>query len=130
MKRQRPRIGDFFVVAVGGDCIAVGQVLEPIPDALNSIGVALWKPRLTCEYERPSLTERPLAVLLVTPDLLKRGTWEIKDSASPAIRKNMRPYEQYRSSGWVGARIIGVKSDPCCRFVDGMRMTRPMPCAS
>ena len=107
MKRQRPRTGDIFVIEVSEEYSSFGQVLEVIPEALNSVGIALWSPELKNEHLRPRADEEPLAVLLVTPDLLKRGAWQIRTNEDPLVPVEGRPYEVFRSSAWVGARIIG-----------------------
>lgn len=53
------------------------------------------------------LTLSPVAVLLVTPDLLKRGVWPINGNVAPVVPVRLRPYELFRSKDWVGAKIIG-----------------------
>lgn len=47
----------------------------------------------------------PIAVLLVTPDLLNKRIWPIPSHGEPKVLPQDRPYE--RKAKWVGAKIIG-----------------------
>jgi len=105
MPRQKIKEGDIFEISLENGEKAFGQVLSIEPKALNSLGLALWEPSTLCYTE--TLAKSPVAVLLVTPDLLKRGSWPIIGNTSPVVISYQRPYEQLRSTGWVGARIIG-----------------------
>jgi hypothetical protein len=107
VKRQRPRPGDVFLVRVGSEHVAIGQVLELIPRALNSIGIAVWEPLEVRDHQRSIASEPPLAVLLSTPELLKRGVWVIEENIDPVIPIERRPYERFRSADWIGADIHG-----------------------
>jgi hypothetical protein len=107
VKRQRLRAGDLFVIDVGDQHLSSGQVLELVPEALNSVGVVLWKPQPRSDHVRPCAGERPFAVLLTTPDLLTNGSWPIHGTAAPLVPCEQRPYEVFRSCGWVGAKVTG-----------------------
>ncbi len=107
MPRQRPKAGDVFEIALGSGWSAIGQVLEVIPQALNSVGVALWVPqRMELPLDSPPPAP-PLSILLVTPELLKNGTWRITKSANISIPAHACPYENFRAARWVGAEITG-----------------------
>lgn len=107
MKRQDPQAGDLFIIEIGAQYQALGQVLELVPMALNSVGVAVWLPRSKGATETVDAGETPLAVLLTTPDSLRQGIWQIRRRMKPMVPVNMRPYETFRSSKWVGAKIVG-----------------------
>ena len=66
--RSPYRVGDYFTVPLVPQGIeAFGQVLSVERQALNSVGCAFWS---THFVEGAPVAEPPVAVLLVTPDLL------------------------------------------------------------
>lgn len=105
MPRQKIKEGDIFEISLENEERAFGQLLSVEPKALNSVGVALWEPSTSCHID--VLKSPPIAVLLVTPDLLKKGSWPIIGNSSPVVPLQLRPYEQFRSKAWVGVKIIG-----------------------
>lgn len=107
MPRQQLNAGDLFEISVGAEWVATGQVLEAIPQALNSVGVALWKPRRVDFKAGLAPSDAPFSILLVTPELLKKGEWHIVKSAMISIPTYARPYEVFRAAHWVGAKIVG-----------------------
>ncbi|MDV7212719.1 hypothetical protein [Azotobacter beijerinckii] len=72
MPRQKIKEGDIFEISLENGEKAFGQVLSVEPEALNSVGLALWEPNTISHVE--TLARSPVAVLLATPDLLKRGS--------------------------------------------------------
>jgi len=107
LPRQRLNAGDLFEISVGTEWVATGQLLEAIPQALNSVGVALWKPRRADFKAGSAPSDAPFSILLVTPELLKKGEWRIFKSAMISIPIHARPYEAFRAVHWVGAKIVG-----------------------
>jgi hypothetical protein len=107
LSRQRLNAGDLFEISVGTEWTAIGQVLEVVPQALNSVGVALWAPRRIDFKAESAPSDAPFAILLVTPELLKKGKWRILKSAMISIPTHARPYEAFRAARWVGAKIVG-----------------------
>lgn len=108
-KRQRPKEGDVFAVRLDDGSYALGQMLGHEPQALNSFGCAFYDLRSTgVPVLPPALPQDKLiAVLLITPDLLKRGHWPIVGQQPITTPLSVRPYEKYREKRWVGAKIIG-----------------------
>lgn len=105
MPRQKIKEGDIFEILLENGEKSFGQILSVEPGALNSVGLALWEPST---YSHAQVLERsPVAVLLATPDLLKRGTWPIIDNAPPIIAAQQRTYEQFRPIRWIGVDVIG-----------------------
>lgn len=105
MKRQNPKSGDVFVIPLGDDAEALGQVVSIEPDAMNSFGCIFWPFRDT-EVLR-QIGTKPVAGLLVTPDQLKSGRWPIIANESVRLSQLQLPYEKFRPTAWVGAKIIG-----------------------
>ncbi len=108
--RQKPEVGHIFVVPLDDGHHAIGQVIGIEPQALNSITCVFSLHRAkTPDQGVPSEIPEAdtIAALFVTPDLLKRGRWRICARARVVFPKTRIPNEQYRSSGWVGAKIVG-----------------------
>ncbi len=108
-KRQRPKEGDVFAVPLIDGSYAVGQMLGHEPQALNSFGCAFYDLRSTGAPALPAALpqDKLIAILLTTPDLLKRGYWPIVGQLPITTPVAVRPYEKYREKRWVGAKIIG-----------------------
>jgi hypothetical protein len=105
MPRQKIREGDIFEISLENAEKSFGQVLSLESEALNSVGLALWQSSTLSHSEM--IAKTPVAVLLVTPDLLKNGVWRIIDNGAPVVTVSQRPYEGFRSKGWVGAKVVG-----------------------
>lgn len=102
-KQYQP--GDVFGVPLPDGSMAAGQVLSLEPDALNSIGCAFFS--ATVGPDGVSGFIEPIAVLLVTPDFLESGAWPVKRIAPILLAPDERPYEHFRSSHWVGVKVVG-----------------------
>ena len=109
-KKQTWQIGDVFAIALLNGRFAIGQVLNDERKPLNSIAVALFRfdvERLA-EISGLELTlENAISVIFVTRDLLENGTWKTAGNSSIRIPREMFPYEESRSQGFVGATVIG-----------------------
>ena len=105
MPRQKLKEGDVFEISLENGETAYGQILSIEPDALNSIGCVFWEPSVNLFTV---VTEsNPLSVLLISPDLLKKGAWRIIGNAMPKVQISERPYEAFRKNNWVGVKVIG-----------------------
>ena len=100
------RPGDIFGVPLPDGSMATGQVLSLEPEAINSVGCLFLAAVVSAEGKLVGAPE-PVAALLVTPDLLKKGVWPVKSKAPALFPPEEAPYEQFRSLGWVGAKIVG-----------------------
>lgn len=102
---QRFGPGDIFGVPLPDGSMGVGQVLSLEPDALNSVGCVFVS--AIVGPQGLSGEPRPIAALLITPDLLKSGVWPVKASAPVLLPREEWPYEPYRASHWVGVKVTG-----------------------
>jgi len=110
-KRQRHKDGDVFVVPLTDGAYSLGQVLGYERQALNAVACAFYSIRIfdgpSLEIPAPLPQDRVISILLTTPDSLNRAIWPLVANRTIATPTAVRPYEQYRASNWVGARIIG-----------------------
>lgn len=105
MARQKVKSGDVFVIPLRDATEALGQVVSLEPQALNSVGCLLWPSREGDIVEQLGMP--PIAGVLLTPDLLKSGQWPIIGNESVQFSRSRLPYEKYRNTKWVGAKIVG-----------------------
>ncbi len=104
--------GDYFDVALDYqervppiDSHGLGQIVSLELDDLGCAACAFWPERGASVLEQ--LASPPISVQLVTPELLLRRVWPIRGNAPVLIEPELRQYEQFRSEGWIGAKIIG-----------------------
>lgn len=110
-RRQKWNAGDLFLIGLkDGTCI-VGQVIARERQALNSVGIALFNMRINRDTEIDDVaaltSDRLVAVLLATHDLLGNGTWRVIGNRPVRVPVKMIPYERFRSKDWIGADITG-----------------------
>lgn len=78
---------------------------------MNSVSCALYNIKVpeTCPPEAAPLPSSGslIACLFTTHDLLRKGVWTVIGHAPPQIPSDQLPYEDRRSSGWIGARMHG-----------------------
>ena len=102
---KRFAAGDIFGIPLPDGSFAAGQVLGREREALNSLGCAFFPDRV--KAGDPVSLSDPIAVLLVTPDLLNKGIWPVVSRDEPTVLPQDRPYERFRAAKWVGAKIVG-----------------------
>lgn len=102
---QKFKPGDIFGIPLPDESMGIGQVLSLEPDALNSVGCVFFAASASLSGLKGAL--EPIAALLVTPDLLKRGTWPVKSQGPVFLEPEERPYEIHRATRWVGVRVTG-----------------------
>jgi hypothetical protein len=112
MKRQKPQIGDVFLVPQQDGKCSLGQVLAFEKQMMNSVSCAFYDMRFTSSDDvqlPPTLPfESIIAVLFTTHDLLRRGTWKIVGHMPVSLERAHFPYEHLRGSGgWTGAKMHG-----------------------
>lgn len=110
MMKQKTEIGQVFLVPLDDGRCAIGQIIGVESQALNSITCIFSKE--TTPPIGPSgcsgiADTESIAALFTTSDLLKRGRWAVISKADVTFPKTKYPNEQYRSKGWVGAKVIG-----------------------
>lgn len=111
MPKQIPKVGDVFCVKLADDSCALGQVLEIEPIVMNSITCGFFDHRfneIPEEIEHSvTASENLLACHFVTRDLFNKGKWPRISNSPPVIPKEVLPYRETESQGWIGAKVIG-----------------------
>lgn len=110
MKRRVDwKTGDVFLIPVSDGTHAVAQIIGREASVLNSVSIALFACRMS-ESAAPSAPlecDEVYSTLFVTRDLLDRGVWPIVDHQPVSLPSKAFPYEDCRSKGYIGARVIG-----------------------
>lgn len=109
-KKQVWNVGDVFVVRILDATYVVGQIVGREPQALNSVTVAFFDQRcdrpeaaMTCDLSEPTV----FSILFSTRDGVDSGAWLIVGNRPVLVPRALFPYEDKRSSGWVGAKVRG-----------------------
>jgi hypothetical protein len=113
MKKATPVIGALFAVTLPDGSHAVGQIVDRVPAVLNSWTCAFSGFRVGRVEElllAPLEETDVISVQFVAGDLLKDGTWKIFGAGPVRLPLRVFPFEDCRSRGWVGAKIIGSKN--------------------
>ena len=111
MKRKsKPTdIGTVFAVPLSDGSSVLGQVVGEQREVLNSVTCAFFNHRTSStSSDVPDLvTLHPIAIQFITRDLLNKRVWKPLDVRKVTVDKNLFPFEETRSKGWVGAKMIG-----------------------
>jgi hypothetical protein len=85
-----------------------GQVIGRETQALNSATVAFFDVAVDDPDEAAAIDlSDPFSVVFSTRDLLDDGVWRVVGNRPIAVPMKLFPWEHTRSSGWVGAKVIG-----------------------
>jgi hypothetical protein len=109
-KKQSWERGDIFLIKTEGSFNIVGQIIGHEPQAMNSVGVALFDERISNTTNTDFIKLNPdsiFSILLVTRDLLDLGVWKVICNRPVTLPKETLPYESLRSASFVGAKIRG-----------------------
>ncbi|MBI3848470.1 MAG: hypothetical protein HY292_27880 [Planctomycetes bacterium] len=110
-KRRQPwKTGDVFAVPQSDGKFALGQVIEYVPRALNSVVCAFYDLRVdhAVESVEPKLEANKLiAILFVTRDLLDRGEWKVVARHHVANARSAKILDQGRANDFIGTKIVG-----------------------
>lgn len=109
-KKQQWHEGDIFTVETSDGMHVVGQIVGREPEVLNSVSVAFFDVRLTQPDEAKEIELDPakiFSIVFSTRDLLDSGSWKVVGNRQVAIETSQLPHEELRSSGFVGAKVIG-----------------------
>lgn len=112
MKRQKPQVGDVFLVPQQDGNFSLGQILSFEPQMLNSVSCAFYDMRFASSdhVQLPSALpfESIIAILFTTHDFLRRGVWKIVGHMPVALERSHFPCEHLRGTGgWIGAKMHG-----------------------
>ncbi|MGY1410772.1 Imm26 family immunity protein [Luteimonas sp. A611] len=109
-KKKRWDRGSVFLVPLKDGTECVGQVIGREKSVLNSVAIALFdlKGKWSAEQKIPSLRSDDIfSTVLATKDLLDSGRWVVLDDEAVKIAAGMKPYEDLRRGGFIGARVHG-----------------------
>jgi hypothetical protein len=101
----KPKVGDVFAIPLPDGDQAIGQVVACVEE-LGSVGCALFAFKQRPGAALPVLSQ-PVAVLLVTQELLQRGVWPVLEHRSSRVPPKYFGWEVFRNALWVGAKIHG-----------------------
>jgi hypothetical protein len=114
LQEQKWETGDVFLIENDDGMYSVAQVIGREPDVLNSVSCAFFDIRVSNVAEASLIRELPnnrlISVLFVTRDLLDLGGWRVVGRLPVVVPKSYFPYEKSRSTGFVGAKVIGTKN--------------------
>lgn len=109
-RKQNWTLGDVFAVPMSDGRFAVGQIVGREPEVLNSVTVALFDQTWPSAEEtiQSDVSEaRAFTIIFSTRDLLDLGKWKVVGNLPVRIQRELLPYQHTRSSGWVGAKVVG-----------------------
>jgi len=122
--KQDWTIGDLFAIPLSDGTSGYGQVVAEEPAVLRSVSIAVFGLRTPANFELPELAlDAVIACLFVTSDLLSNGTWGVVGNQPPVVPQDSLPYEATRSSGWIGAKVIGSRN--ITSFLEAFHLLRP-----
>jgi hypothetical protein len=108
---QSWRVGDVFLVPLIDGKWAVGQVVGREAIALNSASCAFFDAvvrRSNDDLPQDLFSmDNVYSVIFVTRELLDNGKWTIVGNRPVIVERAQLPFEQLRSVGFVGAKIVG-----------------------
>lgn len=109
-KKQPWRVGDVFTVRTSDGMFVLGQIVGREADVLNSVSLAFFDVRVADPRDAVGAelnAELVFSIVFSTQDLLDSGRWTVAENRPPAVDSQQRPYEELRSSGFVGAIVRG-----------------------
>lgn len=110
MKRKVEwRIGDVFLIPIGDGTHVTAQIIGREPSVLNSASIALFDAHVAPNDPPNAVPDNEcvFATLFVTRDLLDRGVWPVAGNHPVRVPLTCLPYEDRRSTGFIGAKVIG-----------------------
>lgn len=110
-KKQKWKVGDLFKIPLADGSASLGHIVAQEREMLNSVTCAFYDIKVpdACPPQTPPppSDEKLIACLFTTHDLLTSGVWIVIGHLTPQISREQLPYEDCRSSGWVGAKMRG-----------------------
>jgi hypothetical protein len=107
-QKQPWEVGDVFLVPTSDGQFVIGQIIGREAQVLNSVTVAFFDQRVPSPQEPTELDWRRIfSVVFATREQLDRGSWKVVSRRSVTVPKDLFPYEGLRTSGFVGAKVIG-----------------------
>jgi hypothetical protein len=111
MKKAKPSVGDFFYIKLEETTFVIGQVL-----LIPSVGL----PKYLCSFYGQRFSQVPstnnlaelkksniIAIIFVTPESLKGGSWPVFANAEPTGVDLRRDLSQLIENNYIGCTIIG-----------------------
>jgi len=109
-KKKQWDSGSVFLIPLKDGTECIGQVIRREKSVLNSVAIALFdmKGKWSSGQSLPSLrAEDIFSAILATKDLLDSGRWVVLDEEIISVSDDMRPYENLRETGFIGAKVRG-----------------------
>lgn len=106
--KQVWRVGSTFTIPLidGSRCVA--NVVGRERQVLNSVTIAIHDVRGVSDNAVSALhVADAFSVIMVTKDFLDSGRWAIASSLIDEVVDEVNPYEHLRSSGFIGAKVMG-----------------------
>lgn len=106
-KKQAWKANDVFAVSLKDGEYGIGHVLDL--QMSNVVRVAIYNLKVkdysTVQWDTAIKFENVIALLATTKEQLDYGVWKIIHELDYNIPKEIFPNEQFRKSGWIGAKI-------------------------
>lgn len=110
-RNQSWSIGDIFTVRLNNGQFVLGQIVGREAKVLNSATVAFYDYRFDAEDEAKKVgslqREKAFSVVFSTRESLDSGDWHVVENREVGVSIEDMPYEHLRSSGYVGAKVVG-----------------------
>jgi hypothetical protein len=103
--KQRWEIGSIFLIRQRDGMWSLGQVLDlPLP---NVATCAFFDGRIhdPGSWNSKPQPEQLISLASVTRNRLDSGDWRVVGKQPAAVERRLWPNEQFRSKGWIGAKI-------------------------
>lgn len=109
--KQNWNVGDIFCIRLKDARLVTGQVIGREPDMPPCATVALFDKTIVADEvgndDVDLSSNEVFSVLFVTEKFLNDGSWACIGSSSLLTKLQPNNYEQHRSAGFIGAKIIG-----------------------
>lgn len=127
MPRQVATVGSAFLIPLDDGSASLAQIVEIVPDVLNSITIAMFDRRIIELNSMPKLVslqnERLVSCQFVTRDLFSNGVWLQIARVPVDISCDRLPYRDTEKHRWIGAKMIG--SGNIRKFLSAYHGLRP-----
>lgn len=110
LRKQRWHVGDVFTVRTSDGMYIVGQIVGREAHVLNSVSVAFFDVRVADPAHAIGIAlvaDLVFSIVFSTRDRLDSGKWVVVENRPLAVGTRQLPYEEQRSLGYVGAKVIG-----------------------
>jgi hypothetical protein len=111
MPRQIAKTGSVFLIPLDDGTAMLAQIVEIVPQVLNSITIAVFDRQIVDLNSLPKLVslenEKIISCQFVTRDLFSNGVWRQIARVPVDISGDRLPYRDTEKNRWIGAKVIG-----------------------